>query len=75
MTYVIAKTRSNGRSWAKTHLFPEEPHKILHTPNQIRGHAFMPRDCLYVVTNDKEIMQTLLPALCGCNIFFQDDWV
>lgn len=75
MTYIIANSYASGRSWAKGYLSSEEPRKILHTGNQIRGHAFTHSDCLYLITNENTIIKTLMPALCGCSVFVQNDWI
>ncbi len=73
MTYVIANTYYHGRKWSKSHLFPEEPRQLLHTQNQLRGKLFTHHDCLYVITNDQTILETLFPSVCGSRMFFQTD--
>jgi hypothetical protein len=44
---------------------------VLSTTNQIRGRAFGHKDCIYVVTDNVEMYQVLLPAMIGCGVYYQ----
>jgi len=71
MTYIIADTYYKGKAWAKRMLSPEETHFVLSTTNQLRGRAFVHTDCVYVITDNVEMYQVLLPALIGCQVYGQ----
>jgi len=71
MTYIIADTYYKGKAWAKQMLSPDEKHFVLSTTNQIRGRAFDHKDCIYVVTDNVEMYQVLLPAMIGCGVYWQ----
>lgn len=75
MTYVITNTLSEGKAWAKSFLLPKEKYKVLHNPNQLRGRCFIHADDLFLLTNDTETIQTLIPALCGCQVYCNEKWI
>ena len=75
MTYVVANTQYEGKKWASFYLPSEEKRKVLSTGNQIRGRAFTHTDCLYIITADKQLIQVLLPALCGCTVHSHNEWI
>lgn len=75
MTYVIATTVSEGKSWAASYLPKVEKYKVLSTWNSIVGRIYTHHDSVYILTTDNHIMKALIPGLVGCQVFSCNEWI
>lgn len=75
MTYIIANTQREGKEWVQSGMLSsEEKYKVLSTPSQLRGRAFVSTDDVYILTCNPKLINVLLPALCGAQTFSHENW-
>lgn len=72
-THIIANTQAEGKYYAKMAKIPS--FKVLSTTNAIRGKRFEVTEAVIILTNNTNMINTLLPALNGAHVLFDSIYV